>query len=100
MAHVRKSKTVLDSGFQTADSGSDSRCWIPVYVSGSWTLGSNRYCDSGLLELYSGFKAQDSGFHSNIFQIPDSRKKTFSVLRNPDSLTWDDLSHGDGFRTP
>ena len=34
--------------------------WIPVFVSGTWILDSNRQWDSGILEMYSGF--QSPGF--------------------------------------
>ena len=34
----------------------DSRYWIPVFVSGTWTLLPNHQWDSGFLELYSGFQ--------------------------------------------
>ena len=47
LAHVRQSKTVLDSGFHKLDSG--------LFVNGTWIPGSSPYWDSGFLELYSGF---------------------------------------------
>ena len=55
LPHVRESKTLLYSGFHAAD----SRYCIPVFDSGTWILDSNRYWDSGLLELFSGFHKQN-----------------------------------------
>ena len=46
----------------------DSKYWIPVFVSGTWILESNRQWDSGFLELCSGF--QSTGFQ--ISRIPES----------------------------
>ena len=64
MSHnIRKSKTVLDSGFYDADSR--LRYSIPVSDSGTWILDSNRQWDSGFLELYSGFQRPG-------FRIPQS----------------------------
>ena len=45
--YVRKSETVLDSGFQTINFG--------FLVSGTWIPDFNLYRDSGFLELNSGF---------------------------------------------
>ena len=62
----RKSKTVLDSGFQAVDSKPwipDFRYWIPDFC--------QRKLDSGFLELYSRFIKQ---------KLPG--------FRNADSLTW------------
>ena len=61
--HVRESKTVLDSGFQTVDSR--------LEVQGPGVFVN----DSGFLQLYSGFQSQ----------IPDSISKNFQI---PDSLIW------------
>ena len=61
--NIRKSKTVLDSGFYAADSR--LRYSIPVSDSGTWILDSNRQWDSGFLELYSGFQRPG-------FRIPQS----------------------------
>ena len=36
----------------------DCYYWIPVFVSGTWILDSNRQLDSGFLQLYSGFHKQ------------------------------------------
>ena len=44
---------------------------VPILVSRTWILDSNRYWDAGFLEL-------DSGFH----------KKNFTRFWNKDSLTW------------
>ena len=67
MSHnIRKSKTVLDSGFYDADSR--LRYSIPVSDSGTWILDSNRQWDSGFVELSSGL--QRPGF------------------RIPQALTW------------
>ena len=38
-AYVRESRTVLDSGFHTVDSGFE--VWIPLFVSGTWILNYN-----------------------------------------------------------
>ena len=53
--------------------------WIPVSVNGTWILDSNRLCDSGFLELYSGFQKP---------RIPDSKSQNFpdSGIRIP--LPW------------
>ena len=79
--HVRKPKTVLDSGFHALDSGFqvldsslcrsvELRFWIPI-VSG--------IPDS--LSCIPESKAQDFVFH----------KQTFPRFRNRDSLTWSGL---------
>ena len=50
----------------------DSRYWIPVFVSGTWILDSNRLWDSEFLELYSGFHSSP-GFRiprAKIYRIP------------------------------
>ena len=53
--HVRESKTVLDSGFQTVDSR------LEVQGPGFFVN------DSGFLQLYSGFQSQNSGLHKQKF---------------------------------
>ena len=56
-SHVRKSKVVLDSTFNTIDSGVPGN-WIPDFVSGTWI---------------PDFKAQDSWFYKQKclgFRIP------------------------------
>ena len=73
--HVRESKTVLDSGFHTVDSGfqvlDSSLC--------QWNLesGLQLFVGFGFIELYSGF------------QSPGLRilKHNFGGFRNPNSLT-------------
>ena len=101
LPHERESRAVLDSGFHAANSRfqvtgfqylskelgfwiphREFRIpgnWIPVSVSGTWTLDSNRLWDSGFLELYSGFQKP---------RIPDSLSKNFSDsgIRTP--LPW------------
>ena len=37
--HIREPKTVLDSGFHAVNYGSNSRYWIPVFVSGTLDYG-------------------------------------------------------------
>ena len=62
----------------------DYRCWIPVLVIGTRILDSNRYWDSGFLELYSGF--QSPGFRvprAKIVWIPISTKGRFWNHRRP-----------------
>ena len=51
--------------------------YLQIFFSGTWIQDSNHQWDPGFLELYSGSKAQYSGFH----------KQKFSRFRNPDSLT-------------
>ena len=63
--NIRKSKTVLDSGFYAADSR--LRYSIPVSDSGTWILDSNRQWDSGFLELNSGFIDRDLGFQKPLY---------------------------------
>ena len=62
--HVRESEAWIP----------DSRYWIPVFVRRTWIPDSNRECDSGSLELYSGF--QSSGF-----QIPQAQISLDSGIR-------------------
>ena len=45
----------------------DSRYSFPVFVSRTWILDSDRQCDSGFLELYSGFQFLDFGLHKQNF---------------------------------
>ena len=60
----------------------DSKCWIPVFFSGTWILDSIPQWDFGVLELYSGFQ-------SPVFRIPrakfsrilDSTSKNFPDSR-------------------
>ena len=52
--YVRKSKTVLDSGFHAVDSRFQT-INFGFLVSGTWIPDFNRYRDSGFLELNSGF---------------------------------------------
>ena len=66
--HLRESKTVLDCGFHRVDSGFQVlKSGTPVFVSRTWILDSNRQCDSGFLELYSGFQFLDFGLHKQNF---------------------------------
>ena len=53
----------------------DSRYSFPVFVSRTWILDSNRQCDSGFLELYSGFQFLDFGLH----------KQNFPGFRSPEA---------------
>ena len=43
---------------------------IPVFVSGTWILGSNCWWDPGFLDLYSGFQSPG--------RIRDSTSKNFA----------------------
>ena len=77
---MRKSKTVLDSGFHAVDFGfhalDSSRC--------PWNLDSSIQIVPGIpdsLSCIPDSKAQDFRFH----------RQTFRALRNPDSLTWGEL---------
>ena len=73
ICHVRKSKTVLDSGFQAMDSG--FQVLDPVFISGTWIL----------------FKFQALvGFSNSLSCIPDSKAQDsrFPGFRNPNSTTW------------
>ena len=74
--HVRGSKTLLESGFhaiepviQVLDCG--------FFVCGIWISDSNRWWDTGFLELYYGFQRPE-------FWIP---QQTFDGFLNPDSRT-------------
>ena len=51
--------------------------YLQIFFSGTWIQDSNHQWDPGFLELYSGSKAQYSGFH----------KQKFPRFRNQDSLT-------------
>ena len=56
----------------------DCRCWIPVFDGGTWILDSNRWLDSGFLELYTRF--QSPGFQipkAKFSQLLDSTSKNF-----------------------
>ena len=64
--HVRKSKTVLDSGFQAVDSGFPGTGFQSLSVE-PWILDSNLQ--------------KDSGFH----------QPKFIGFQNPNFLTWGDL---------
>ena len=77
---MRKSKTVLDSGFHAVDFGfhalDSSRC--------QWNLDSSIQIVRGIPDSLSRIpdsKAQDFRFH----------RPTFHALRNPNSLTWREL---------
>ena len=77
LLHIRESNTVLDSGFHTIDS--DSRYWIPVFVSGT------RILDSNLLVRFRIPWIPDS--MSKIFPDSGFHKQTFPAFWNPDFLT-------------
>ena len=68
---MRESKTVLDSGFHAADSG--------TFFSGllAWFLDSNR------LTCISGFKAQNLGFRNKNCPNSGFHKQKFPGFRNP-----------------
>ena len=53
----------------------DSRYWIPVFVSGTWIVDTNRQWDSRFLELYSGLKSPG-------FRTPQTK---FSPIQEPTS---------------
>ena len=78
---IRESNTVLDSGFHTRDS--DSRYWIPVFVSGTRILDSNRLVRFRIPWIPDSMSKifPDSGFH----------KQTFPAFWNPDFLTRGDF---------
>ena len=80
---VRKSKTVLDSGFHAMDSGFQAMdsslqlgLWIPI-ISG---------ISEPLSWIFPNSKSQDSGFHKQIFQDSGFHKKKFAGFRILDSL--------------
>ena len=68
--HVRESKTVLDSGFHTVDSGS-AWYWIPVFVRGTLDFE---------FQSLVGFAIPKAVFH-----IPKSRIPDFPSIILPDS---------------
>ena len=78
LAHVRESKTVLDSGFHAVDSGFHNYWIAHLFSVKLW------FCIpivSGTPDFYSCIsdsKAQDSRYH----------KQKFPRFRNSDSLTW------------
>ena len=83
------SATVQDSlGFWTPRQILYSRYWIPVFVSGTWILDSNRLWDSGFLWVVLIFRIPKP-------RVPDSKtfsdfgfhKQKFSGFRNSDSVT-------------
>ena len=83
------SATVQDSlGFWTARQILYSRYWIPLFVSGTWILDSNRLWDSGFLWVVLIFRIPKP-------RVPDSKtfsdfgfhKQKFSGFRNSDSVT-------------
>ena len=82
--HVKKAKTVLDSGFHAMDSGFQVlESWF--FVSGTWILDTNPYFDSEFLELHSGF--QTPGFQIaqqklEGFRIPDPEIRGGAVSKN------------------
>ena len=60
-----QSKTVLESGLHAVDSGFQVLDSSLCQYSGTWIPDSNRWGDSGFLELYSRFQ-------SPRFQIPQA----------------------------
>ena len=71
LQHVRKFKTVLDSGFH-ADCIADSRYRIPISVRGTWIPDSVSGIPDSLSRIPDS-KAQDSGFpQAKISQISES----------------------------
>ena len=62
---MRESRTVLDSGFHTVDSG---LYWIPVFVGRTWILDSNPIVISGILDSLGVFRIPKVKFS----QIPES----------------------------
>ena len=60
----------------------DSRYWIPVFVSGTWIMGSK--CDLvrfQILELYSGFRSPG-------FRIPEAKISRIPETRLPVYMRW------------
>jgi len=61
---------------------------IPVFVSGTWILDSNRLWDPGFLELFSGLQSPEfripQGKFSRIpkFEFPYMRRLVSSVIRD------------------
>ena len=76
--HMRESKTVLDSGFRAVDSR--------FFVNGTYIPKSNSWWD--FLSWIPDSKAGDSRFHNQNFVTFRFSQATFSVFRNPYSLTW------------
>ena len=89
-SHVMESKSVLDSGFHVVDSGfrvlDSSLCQWKL---GFWIPDSNRYWDSGFLELcFRDSKTKDSGFHKqNVpgFRIQQAKRLPYMgrIFNNP-----------------
>ena len=62
---------------------------FPILVSGTWIPDSNRYRDSGFLELYSRYYRKP-GFQIYKKAFLDSRfhRQKFPGLRSSDFFTW------------
>ena len=87
---LRKSKTVLDSGFHGMDSGFQAMdsslqlgLWIPI--------------TSGISEplswIFPNSKSLDSGFHKQIFQDSGFHEKKICWIPESGFLTWGDIIH-------
>ena len=95
--HVREWKSwILDSNPRIPDS---SYC-IPVFVSGTWILDSNRLWDPDSLSCIPDSKAQDSNSTGKMFPDFGVHKQKFPGFWNPNSLTLGDTwvpPEADGF---
>ena len=84
--HLRKFKTVLDSGFH-ADCIADSWYRIPIFVSGTWIPDSVTGIPDSLSRIADS-KAQDSGFpQAKISQISESEFHSTRGDWNPGTQT-------------
>ena len=61
----------------------DSRYWVPVFVSGTWTLDFNCQWDSGFLKLCSEF--QSPGFQISQAKFPRVRILKAKISQIPES---------------
>ena len=79
--HVKKSKTVLHSGFHAVDSG-----FQVVNPNSQWNSLNSRF------QSLVGFRIPWAVFRIPKPRIPDSTRKNFPGFWNPHSLTWGETS--------
>ena len=78
--HVRKCRTVLDSGFHAVDSGFQV-LHSGVFVRGTWILDSDPLLDPYFLSCIADSTAQDSGSQKK--KIPRFNKQILPAIRIP-----------------